>query len=71
MIADRRERLENKTIKNKYISYFNVCRNWDDKQFMDSHCCVYYEEEELSPIVMVALGCYSPSDREKDIQQII
>lgn len=63
--------LFNKTVTNKYISYFNVCRNWGDNNFMSSHCSVYYEAVGVQPIVVVLFGCYGPHDREKDIQQII
>ena len=38
---------------------------------MSSHCSVFYDQEGIKPIVVVALGCYSPNDREKDIQQLI
>lgn len=71
VLDSRKEVLRNKTIQNPYIAYFNVCRNWSEKQFMSSHCSVFYEEEGVKPIVVVALSCYSPNDREKDIQQII
>lgn len=39
---------------------------------MDSNCSIFYENEaeNIRPIVVVLLGCYGPSDREKDIQQI-
>lgn len=43
VMADRNEILVNKTISNKFLSYVNIGRNWDEKQFMDSHCSVYYE----------------------------
>lgn len=40
---------------------------------MSSHCAVYYEDQtaQLRPIVLVLLASYGPSDREKDIQQIV
>ena len=39
---------------------------------MNSHCSIYYDQNinQCRPIVAVLLGCYGPSDREKDIQQI-
>lgn len=63
--------LRNKTVDNPFFPYFNVCRNWGLKNFMNSHCAVYYEPENMNPIIIVLLGCYGAQDREKDIQQII
>jgi len=39
---------------------------------MNSHCSIYYDQStnQMRPIVVVLLGSYGPSDREKDIQQI-
>jgi hypothetical protein len=54
----------------KFIPYNNVCRNWEEDNFMNSHCSIYYEHLTLRPIVVILLGSYGPSDREKDIQQI-
>lgn len=38
---------------------------------MNSNGAIFYEELGVQPIVVVLLGSYGPSDREKDIQQII
>lgn len=70
-LENKKITVKNKTIQNPFISYFNVCRNWDENQFMSSHCSVFYQDLENRPIVIVALGSYSPVDREKDIQQIV
>lgn len=56
---------------NPFISYFNVCRNWEEGQFMNSSGAVFYEQIGIEPIVLVLMGSYGPLDREKDIQQII
>ena len=34
--------IHNQAILNKYIPYFSVCRNWEENNFMDSHCSVLY-----------------------------
>ena len=39
---DRSLQINNKAILNKYIPYFSVCRNWEENNFMDSHCSILY-----------------------------
>lgn len=69
---NRTVKILGKSILNKYLPYSNVSRNWEENNFMDSHCSIFYEgQEQFRPIVAVLLGCYGPSDREKDIQQIV
>ena len=58
-------------MSNPFISYFNICRNWGENQFMNSHSSILYEQSQIMPVVVVLLGCYGPQDLEKDIQQII
>ena len=55
----------NKCIEHKFIPYINVCRNWEEKQFLSSHCAIHYDDEKASvrPILVVLLSCYSPKDR--------
>jgi hypothetical protein len=50
-----------------------VCRNWEEKQFLSSHCAIQYEDKNVmtKPVLVVLLSSYSPKDREKDIQQIV
>ena len=39
---------------------------------MNSHCSLFHEPGNgMRPVIAVLLGCYGPSDREKDIQQVV
>ncbi len=71
-LTDRQIKVQSRSVANKYIPYSNVCRNWEEDNFMNSHCSIYYDQSvnQCRPIVVVLLGSYGPSDREKDIQQI-
>lgn len=66
----REVNIQSRSVTNKFIPYSNVCRNWEEDNFMSSHCSIYYDQTAVRPIVVVLLGCYGPGDREKDIQQI-
>ena len=72
-LTARKVTIYGRSVLAKYIPYSNVCRNWEENNFMGSHCAVYYEDQSshLRPIVLVLIASYGPTDREKDIQQIV
>lgn len=72
-LTSRKVSIYGRSVLANYLPYSNVCRNWEEDNFMSSHCAVYYEDQtaQLRPIVLVLLASYGPSDREKDIQQIV
>lgn len=56
--------MQNKAVTQKFIPYVNLCRNWEEKQFLSSNCAIKYDiNTEIRPIIVVLLNSYSPKDR--------
>jgi D-alanyl-D-alanine carboxypeptidase len=45
-LAQRELIIHSRAILNKFIPYFSVCRNWEENNFMDSHCSIFYENHQ-------------------------